>query len=199
MRKIVGTTWVAATNHSNICVYICIASFFLGGLCGIFAARQLDGTGVAALTFYMQSFFHLAQNGPLISADFAELLWTFFRWPIFAVLCSMTVAGLALIPFLLMSRGFLLFFALSSLLRTIPSGGVVFVLLGLSALWSVPALIVLCVQGFQRAQRQRTRRERFYLSPRLVVGIMGGFLAGVLIDYYAVPVLFSALFHALVA
>ena len=199
MRRVVGTAWFVAINHSRICVYICIATFFLGGLCGIFAARQLDGIDVETLTFYMQSFFRLAQNGTLISADLAELLWMFFRWPIFAVLCSMTAAGLVLIPFLLMSRGFLLFFALSSLLRTIPSGGVVFVLLGLSALCSVPALIVLSVQGFRHAQIQRIRRERFYLPPRFTAGVLGGFFAGVLIDCYAVPVLFSALSHALVA
>ena len=199
MRRVVGGAWHVATVHSRTCVYICIATFFLGGLCGIFSAGHVDGVGAEALWFYMQSFLHVAQSGQLRSPDFAGLIWTIFRWPLFTIICSMTIAGSVLIPALLLGRGFLLFFALSSLLRIMPSGGVVvFVLLGLSALCSVPALLILSIQGLQHVGIQRVKRERFHLPPRLIVGILSGFVACLLVDYYVVPVLFSALSHGMV-
>ena len=199
MRRVVGTTWFVAPEHNGFGVYICIASFFLGGLFGIVSARHIDGAGIEALSFYLQSFLRLAQDGRLGSPSLAELIWAIFCWPILVIACSITVAGLALIPALLFGRAFLLFFSLSTLLRIIPSASAAFILLGLSLLWSLPALIALGVQSFQHAMAQRRgKREHFRLPPGFTAGILGGFAACLLVDYYVVPVLFSALSHTIV-
>jgi len=197
VRRIVGTTWSTGMEHSGFCVSVCIAAFLVGGLCGIFAGKSLNGAGAEGLTLYLQSFLNATQGGKVASPRFIELAWTMLRWPLVLILSGMTAAGLALIPALLIGRGFLLFFAYASLLRII-SGGVVFVMLGLSALFFIPALLMLSVQSLQLAAVQRVRRERFYLPPRFAAGILAGFALCLLVEYYVVPELVSALFHAIV-
>ena len=197
MRRLVGATWFSAVEHHSLCVHICVAAFFIGGLFGIFAGRSVNSYGAEALSLHLRLFLQAAQGGYLASSTPLELIWMIFRWPFLIVIFSMTVGGVALIPVLLLGRGFLLCFACSSLLAVVPGGGgVIFVLLCLSALFSVPALLVLSAQGLCHAGAQRIKRERFYLPPRLAAGVLGGFILCFLIDYYVVPMLVSALSHS---
>lgn len=125
-----------------------LSVLFLGGsVAGCIAAGVIrDDSG--ALTEYIRSYLSaLEQDRALVR--FFPVLWETMRFPLAVFLLSLTALGVVGLPILFALRGFLLSYAVSALFRLLGAQGLLlaFVLFGVSALFWMPALFELGVQG----------------------------------------------------
>lgn len=201
MQRAVGIVWASPIRYRGSTVLLCCCTLFLGGLCGLMAANQVSGVGSSMLSEYTASLVEMTKGGQILRPDFLHLIWSNLRWPLFAFIACFTLAAMAILPVLLFSRGFLLSFAIGSMIRIMPNGGfrAALILFVLTALATLPALLLLCCSGMEHAaiRLQEKKRTRFYLSPRLAFGVAIGMLAGIFSEGYLVPVFFSALCHSI--
>lgn len=185
------------------------ASFFLGGLAGCLLASYVGGDGAVSLRAYVEQFLQTAQSGELSVPAAAALIWDTARWPLLALLLGFTALGLLGLPLLFAVRGFLLSFAVASLVRLFGGAGclLAMALFGISGALSVPALFVLGVQSFQAA-RQLAGRVWGDGKLSMPYGKMyfvrcGGCAAAlcvcILLDCFVVPALVSGLAGTLLA
>ena len=185
------------------------ASFFLGGLSGCLLASCVGGDGAASLRAYVEQFLQTAQSGELSVPAAAALIWDTARWPLLALLLGFTALGLLGLPLLFAVRGFLLSFAVASLVRLFGGAGclLAMALFGISGALSVPALFVLGVQSFQAA---RQLAGRVWGDGKLPMpygktyfvrcgGCAAALCVCILLDCFVVPALVSGLAGTLLA
>lgn len=124
-------------------------AFGLGAVLGCCLAGHLSDTENSALLSYMEGYLSALRNGGAAMPGPGEVLWETFRWHGLVFLLSFTAVGLVGIPVVFGIRGFLLSFAVASLIRVLGGRGVILAALvfGMTGLLSFPAFFVLGTQG----------------------------------------------------
>ena len=152
MRK---TFWDVPQDRLRPTLTVLSACFVLGGLLGCLLAAYVSAGGEDALSVYLDTYLTAIRAGTLNAPDPLAALWENLRYCTICALFGFTALGAFLIPALFLARGFLLTFAMASLVRRLGSGGLLlsFAALGIPAVMTVPPLFLLGVQGFLTARR----------------------------------------------
>ena len=203
MRRAVPRVWNGAESSILPSLLVTAICFFIGGLAGCLLAGCAEGSGIESLTAYLEDFLYSAEAGKLAVPSIAAQVWDLIRWPLFAILLGYTALGLFGLPFLFITRGFLLGLSIASFVRLFGSPGCLaaFVLFGISGMLSVPVLFVLGVQSLISARHlagytARDTKTRFPYRKGYVIrcGVCGAALCVcVLLERFAVPILLSGL------
>lgn len=145
MRAAGGKTW-----DGRFYLTVLLLCFFVGAFGGFLLATI--GTFGGELRGYLSDYFALAAGGRL-SISFFSVLWDVFRWPLAAAAFSLTPLGVGAIPALLMIRGFLLSYAAACFgaLMGVEGAAVAAAVFGVTALFTVPALLVIACESFRSA------------------------------------------------
>ena len=163
-------------------------SFLIGTFIGLFFAGILPQGEGETLTRYISGYLSAVESGSVVFPDRVSSFWSTFRWLIGMFLCSFASIGILAIPILLCARGFLLSFAVSCFIRALGASGVILsaLLFGLPGLFSIPALLLLGVQSFDRSlrigQKGKTKQKKKYYFDhecrlRLAVSILLSWLS----------------------
>lgn len=185
-------------EHKLLPALLVLAGAFLMGLiAGTLMAGMVSGVGGDALSVYLESFLAMARTGDADTPALLPLLWELFRWPVAAVLLSLTLAGLVCLPLLFALRGFLLSFAIGSFVRMFGCVGCLLAVpvFGISGLAALPVLFVLGVLGWNKLQirvskpaAERKRTVLFGKAQLVQCGICTGVLCVcVLLERFVVP------------
>ena len=155
MRKRIVHIWDVPAGGALTALAVVSAAFCLGALAGMLVASQVGGGGQDSLTAYLERYLAAAQSGAAAPPRVSSILWETLRWPVLTFLLGFTALGVVGIPLLFGVRGFLLSFAVASLVRLFGGAGclLAMALFGISGALSVPALFVLGVQSFQAARQ----------------------------------------------
>lgn len=194
MSRTVAGIWWSPTMEGTPALVVAAAFFTLGGLSGNVLAFRITGEGQAAMAAYLERFLYLARTGALSQPSLPELLWRSLRWPLGAVLLGFSILGLLGIPALCALRGFFFAFSVTSFALSYGHNGLAaaFLLLGIPALLSIPALLVLATQSFSSAcvlaGRSARRESPFGRDYFFRCGICAlAFFASLLLECYLVP------------
>lgn len=171
--------------------------FLVGGVAGCVAAGLISDPG-GALLDYVRGYLELLASGGM-SVRFLSVLWQTVRFPLAALLLGFTALGVVGLPALFAVRGFLLCYAVSAFYRLLGLAGLVpsFVLFGISALFWLPVLLQLGVQGLLGSYsllRRATGDGRYPLCYDSGFLVRCGLCAAVLflcagLEYLVVPAL----------
>ena len=186
----------AAWSECDCYVLVLSLCFLLGGLIGCLFGRSVsDG---AALDSYLRQYTG-SMSEHMVSLRFLPMLFDTLRIPVLVFLLSLSFVGFVGIPCIFAVRGFCLCLCVSCFVDTFGLGGtfMAFVLFGLSALVSIPALFLLGVHGLRRCRamsRSSFRNSRGALLPEGAFMTASGisfvlvFLSS-LIEFWIIPLL----------
>ena len=166
--------------------------FFLGGLCGVFAAGWISGESGLALQEYVRAYLTLSGVDG-VEVSLWRAFWEHVRFPLAVWLLGFTGAGVAGIPLIFGVRGFLFSFGVACFCRLFGWAGLApaAVLFGLPALLWVPVLFVMGMLGMRSALAV-CRREPYRL-PWRCWGVCAAALWGcVLMEYLVIARLAGA-------
>lgn len=203
VRKKIQEKWDLPWEQRTALVVLS-AAFLLGGGIGCLFAAVASGAGAEELSGYLAGYLALAQEEEL-PRGLWTLLWGQLKYPLAALVLSLTALGLAGLPLLFGVRGFFFSFPGTCFFRVFGWRGLFpsFVLFVLPALLWAPALFLIGVPGFLSAQQllRRTLGEgrgspslsgAFWCRAGLCLGLT---LAAGLLEYWVVPVLLRAAAH----
>ncbi len=153
MRKTVFKFLDLPSNGVTAALIVISIVFLIGGLAGCILAGRSAGEGEAALSGYLEGFFHAALSGDMFKPEFVMLLWKSIRWPLLAYIFGFTPIGLIGIPVLFLVRAFLLSFSIASFFHVLGLKGLLlaFSVFGLFSLVYLPILFVLGIQSFLKS------------------------------------------------
>lgn len=182
------------------------ALFLLGGVLGCLAAALALGGEADELCAYLADYLTLSTLGEL-PRELWFVLWGQLKYLLAVFVLGFTAIGVVCLPLLLGVKGFLLSFSVTCFCRVFGSAGLLpaFVLFGLPALLSVPALFLAGVQSFSNAMGllhrllgDSGRRELFLGTVDWCrIGLCAGLMIGCgLLEYWVVPVLLQAVAQA---
>lgn len=199
MRRAVGAFWTRSTHYCGKHVLCGCASLFLGGLIGVLAAARLDQTSSLALGEQIDALISAAQDNAALHTQVWSVAWSVVRWILCVFVAGMTAASIVLIPTLLAVRGFFFTFAVGCVLRAVPTAAVQisFVLFGISALVTIPVLMLLCVQALEQTRTGERTRVKISFSPRMAIWALSSTIAAVLCEAYIIPAAFAELSKAI--
>lgn len=166
-------------------------AFLFGGVAGCLLAGLVDGGGMDMLNTYLQGWLAAVHSGGTDVPGLVSLIWELVRWPLLAAMLGFTVLGLPGLPVLFAARGFFLAFSIGSFVRMFgPMGGVWAIpIFGVSALFTIPVLFVLGVEGWARLRGSPVAGSRplRYLFCAAVLCVC------VLVEYFLVPSVLTAI------
>lgn len=200
MGKRVQGEWDLLWGQGTILVLLCLV-FLAGGAAGCLYVWLAGADGAGELRDYLADYLSLAQSGAL-SRPLWELVWDELRELLLILLFSLTAIGVAVIPLVVMVRGFFLAFSVGCFCRVFGIMGLLpgLILFGLPALLWGPALFWAAFQGMSGSQAllRRVRGDsrcalpfgvRYWLRAGVCVALV---LAGAGVEYGVVPVLLRA-------
>ncbi len=159
-----GTSWLS--TEYVVPLVVLLASLLLGGGLGFTMACAVDGQGGETLAQYLTTYLQLASEGT-VPIQLWVMLWEQSKLPLCAVLLGFSAVGLVGLPIVLAIRGFSLAYGATCLCRIFGSGGLAVsgVLFGATALITIPALLVMGVQGMQGGYALLRRQGGHRRSP----------------------------------
>lgn len=171
--------------------------FLLGITAGALLAYRLGPD--SALDTYLQGYADLLRQGEAVGTPVWRAFMDAFLFPALVFLSGLTLLGTALIPLLLLVKGFILSFSVTAFVSVFGLNGLWLALgeMGLQCILGVPCLIVLSVYGAHMALRLlamvrgKTVSGVMFPRPLLIrVGICAVLLtACALADTYLTPLL----------
>lgn len=174
--------------------------FLLGALAGKYAVRWEVLGSTAALQTALDRFVLRMQQGELLRASLGGTLFSYYKYPVLALLFGFTAAGVVLLPAAAFYQGFALSFAVCVFLRVVPEGGLLMALplFGLRCAITLPCFFFLAGCSLKRCGRK-------VLGGRQKDGPVRGMawrcalccvvlLMGALFEYLCLPPMLSALF-----
>lgn len=172
--------------------------FFLGlvfGLC--FSMLRQDSK---ELSNYLSEYFQTVGESGSLNISIWSVIWDLARWPIFAFLLGFTALGVVAIPALLIVRGFLLSYAVTTFVGLFGTDGLAAALaaFGVTALLLIPVLFVIAYDGL-RSSMVRLAGGTEEAAPRPVrqrltifAPCAGIIVLAMVLQWMAMPALLSA-------
>ncbi len=165
--------------------------FLLGALAGSFFASAFGGGDISIEN--MDAYISVSR-APIIS-----VLVSFFSYPLIVFICGFCVFGAAIIPIIIIFRGFLLSFAVTMLVRLFGGGGLLFSLslFAIYCITALPCLFILSSQamisasslfsvacGKGRKLSEQIFSKSYFLRTLFCAGIL---IAGALLEIFMTP------------
>lgn len=170
---------------------VCFAAGTLGGF--FFSSWSGDDP---ALPDYLRRCFEAAGQGNWPEPSLWSSIWELGRWPLAAFLLGSTALGAAGIPLLLGARGFLLSFAVATLVRLfgLPGMAASLTAFGVSALAAVPVLFVVSSDAFCQSLGRLSgeRPPAWGQRARALTPCAGLLVLAVALQQTVMPALFTA-------
>ena len=159
MKRMVKRKPYAEQGRLQSAFWAISACFLLGGIVGIVLANLVSGSGEEALVSYIKGFLSAVEGGSAKGPGFFLTAWSVLRWPILALLLSLSAVGLVGIPILFLARGFLFSFFVAAFVRVFGYSGAMLCLLliGAESLLSIPVLFILGAQGILLAAKGKPK------------------------------------------
>ena len=199
MRRAVAGFWWSPTIEGTPALIVTAIFFAFGGLLGGLGSVWSAGSGMDAMSGYLEEFLATAQRGALREPAFWVLVWRAIRWPLAAFLLGFTALGVFGLPVLAAVRSFFLSFSVAAFAQAYGGRGLMtaFLLLGIPALVYVPAFFLLTVQSFSaacslagRTAGQGRRELPYHRDYFFRCGLCGAAVClGVFLEQYLVPAL----------
>ena len=189
----------AAGSGCDCYVLVLVLCFLLGGLIGCLFVRSVSGSG--SLDGYIRQYTgSMAEH--MVSLRFLPMLFDTLRIPVLVFLLGLSFVGIVGIPCIFAVRGFFLCLCVSCFIDAFGLRGtfLAFVLFGLSALISMPALFLLGVHGLKRSRAMflcSFRHSRVPQPPEGLFMSVSGiafvlvFLSA-LVEFWIIPLLLPA-------
>lgn len=154
----------ALAHHLNDPQLLLLCLFVAAGAVAGYLAQKTVGTASnAELGAYLQQYADTCARDAFVPASFLQVLAVYFRYPLVAFCLGFCTIGVYLLPILCMVQGFFLSFSICCFAAALGSCGVylAFAALGLRTLVTLPCLLLLALQAFNRAKALRgTTRRR---------------------------------------
>ena len=208
MRRAVAGFWWSPAIEGTPALVVTATFFALGGLLGCFGAAWSAGSGMDAMTGYLEQFLSAAQGGALREPALWTLVWRAVRWSLAAFLLGFTALGVFGLPVLTAMRGFYLAFSVAAFAQAYGGRGLMtaFLLLGVPALFYIPAFFLLSVQSFSAAcvltgrtagqgRRELPYHRDYFFRCGVCVAVV---CMGIFFERYLVPVLIAGWAGALI-
>ena len=172
--------------------------FLLGALAGKYAARwELLGS-TAVLQTALDSFVLRIRQGEVLRASLGGTLFSYYKYPVLALLLGLTAAGSVLLPAAAFYQGFAFSFAVCTFLRAVPEGGLLMALplFGLRCAVTLPCFFFLAGGALRRCARKALGRKDVPMRGmgRRCALCFAILLLGALLEYLCLPPFLSALF-----
>jgi len=173
------------------------SAFVLGGVLGFltgFAGGRENKLGP-----YLLDYFNAAGATGSLRVNVLSVIWDVLRWPLFAILLSMSRVGLVAIPMLLFFRAFLLSHAISVFAALFRVEGLIAALavFGVPAFLIVPMIYAVSCEGMRMligggyGALTWLRREKFSMLLCYFLGIC----AATILQWCVMPMAVSAVCH----
>ncbi len=186
-----GRTWIRGqAEHGRgwdglfppLLLGLCFMAGLLLGL--LLSALRKEGSD---LSEYLSAYFRAVIGGDVSGLSLWSVIWDLIRWPLAAFLLGCTVLGVVGIPALLLIRGFLLSYAITTFARLFGERGMALALavFGVSALLMLPVLFVVGCDAFGTAARRlpnadetpaRIRQRLAALAPCIGISVLAAAL-----------------------
>lgn len=183
-------------------IMVCGGGFLAGALGGGLLAALIGTEGQTAFSDFFLGY-RSALSAGMGLPTLGTLFWNGVKWPLLAFLLGFTALGVAMVPFLLTLRGFLLSYCIAGLARAMGGQGVLLamVLFGLEAAFTLPILFVLGAQSWDAA---RALGGHIVYRPKLKSPYVDGYwlrlllcaavlILGILAENAAMPSILKAL------
>lgn len=183
---------LAWNGRPQLIVLLCA---FLSGAVSGFLFAYFGGENTTLRCYLNEYFDYAAQEN--LHLSFLLSLWDCFRWPLAVLAASFHAIGVVIIPCLLLARGFLLSYAVSSVsLLIYPNGTVAGVILFFTAaLFVLPVMLLFGYDGMcticgrlHYAETQQS--EHYFRCEVLLIGI-GILILAAAVQWALIPALLS--------
>ncbi len=172
--------------------------FFLGLVFGLCFSMLRQDSG--ELSNYLTEYFRAVGENGSLSISIWSVIWDLVRWPLFVFLLGFTALGVVAIPALLLVRGFLLSYSVTTFVGLFGTDGLVAALaaFGITALLLIPVLFVVAFDGL-RSSIARLAGGAEETAPRLLrqrltilAPCAGIIILATALQWTAMPALLSA-------
>jgi len=123
--------------------------FLLGAVAGSMAAASLESSD-ETLEQFLSGSLSLSKSDYYIGLRFWQAVVNAYKYQLAAFVLGLSILGIALVPLLSAARGFFLSLAVTAMVRTLGSRGVLLALgiWGVQSLLSLPIFLIFCSQAF---------------------------------------------------
>lgn len=176
-------------------LFILCGCFALGMVLAYPIQRRVGAEALTQLGTYVQGYARLAEDRVQQPASVLSAAAAYLRYPLLALLCGLSGAGVVLIPLLCGVQGFFLSFSVCCFAASLGREGVLLALaaLGLRCLFVMPCMLYLSGAGFSRACRslERGQAAKAAINWRMLLFCVFVLLAGTVVECAIVPKFFA--------
>lgn len=170
--------------NSNTNITILAVFFIAGALIGCFFAGMSSGSGFDYMSRSISNLIGNAGSGG-ISVRLLDAFTSNIKLPLFVFLLGMTAYGSYTVPLMFTTRGFLLAYTCSAIVRVLGFSGL---MVGVSLflptnIISLPAFLYLGIQAMSQNKRNYYERSLFCLALFIVSALVEAFITPRLLIY----------------
>lgn len=153
MHSAVAGVWASTSEKMIPALLVAAGAFCLGSLAGLILAFHSSGEGDALLASYLDQILQAVRSDTVQQPGAVLTCWRCLRWLLAVAVVGSTPLWIPGIPAVSGLRGFFLSFSAASFTRAYHGPGleIAFLLIGLPALVSIPAFLLLGAQCFSLA------------------------------------------------
>lgn len=134
----------------------------IGAVIGYLVQNTVSADSHTELSEYLHRYADYCVNGTQTPVSFLRILLVYFRYPALAFCLGFCTIGVYLLPILCMVQGFSLSFSICCFTSALGHTGVylAFATFGLRVLITLPCLLLLAIQAFNRSKCLRNRTHK---------------------------------------